>query len=162
MKRFTGYPNDAMKFLRQLTKNNRREWFQENKTRYETEIVEPTLRLIEALEKHIAKVSEAFLAVAKKTGGSMMRIYRDTRFAKDKTPYKTNIGVHVRHRLGKDVHAPGFYVHVAPNEVFVGAGVWRPQPKVAAQIRARIQEEPSGWEEGRAWKSVRPALSPGR
>ena len=68
-------------------------------------------------------MSPHFLADDRRVGGSLMRIYRDTRFAKDKTPYKTNVGIQFRHEMGKDVHCPGFYVHLSPGECFLGAGI---------------------------------------
>ncbi len=145
MSKFTGYPADALRFLKQLKKNNNREWFQENKARYESSIVQPSLDLISAMSKHFERFAPLFLAIPKKTGGSLMRIYRDTRFSKEKIPYKTNVGLHFRHRVGKDVHAPGFYLHVEPGGVFLGAGIWRPDPKSAQQIRSAIAENPAAW-----------------
>jgi uncharacterized protein (TIGR02453 family) len=91
------------------------------------------------------RISKHFLAVPKRTGGSLMRIYRDTRFAYNKTPYKTNVGIQFRHELGRDVHAPGFYVHIEPDGCFLGAGIWRPEPEPLRAIRARIVAEPDQW-----------------
>ncbi len=76
-----------------------------------------------------------------------MRVYRDTRFANDKTPFKTNVGIQFRHELGKDVHAPGFYLHIEPGNCFLGAGIWRPESKVLAAIREFIADNPNGWRE---------------
>jgi uncharacterized protein (TIGR02453 family) len=59
-------------------------------------------------------------------GGSLFRIYRDVRFSKDKSPYKTHVGISFRHRNGKDVHAPGYYLHLEPGQVFAAAGIWHP------------------------------------
>ena len=84
----------------------------------------------------------------------MFRIYRDTRFGKDKTPYKTNAGVHFRHALGKDAHAPGFYMHFAPKEVFFGGGLWMPEPAALAQVRRAIADKPKDW------SNVRAAIAP--
>ena len=91
------------------------------------------------------RLSPHFLAVPRKTGGSLMRVYRDTRFSKDKTPYKTNIGIQFRHALGKDVHAPGFYVHIEPAQVFLGVGIWRPEPKALTRVREFIMDNPASW-----------------
>ena len=84
-----------------------------------------------------------------------MRIYRDTRFAKDKTPYKTNIGIQFRHELGKDVHAPGFYLHIDPDQVFIGAGMWRPHSEPLAKIRDRIGGKQAEWRRVLADKTFR-------
>jgi uncharacterized protein (TIGR02453 family) len=97
----------------------------------------------------IRKISPHFLAVAKVSGGSLMRIYRDTRFAHDKSPYKTNIGIQFRHERGRDVHAPGFYVHVEPGGCFLGAGIWHPEPSALAAIRTEIVEQPTLWQRAR-------------
>jgi uncharacterized protein (TIGR02453 family) len=74
-----------------------------------------------------------------------MRVYKDTRFSKDKTPYKTNIGIQFRHEQARDVHSPGYYVHIAPDEVFLGAGMWRPEPASLLAIRQRIAARPTEW-----------------
>jgi uncharacterized protein (TIGR02453 family) len=74
-----------------------------------------------------------------------MRPFRDTRFSKDKTPYKTNVGIQFRHDAGKDIHAPGFYVHIEPEACFVGVGMWHPETPVARQIRQAINDDPPGW-----------------
>jgi uncharacterized protein (TIGR02453 family) len=86
-----------------------------------------------------------FTAIPKRMGGSLMRVYRDTRFSKNKTPYKTNIGIQFRHEQAIDVHAPGFYVHIDPDEVFLGVGLWRPEPTVLAAIRDRISNKQAEW-----------------
>ena len=71
----------------------------------------------------------------------MMSPYRDTRFSKDKTPYKTNVGVQFRHEEGKDVHAPGFYLHIEDNDCWFGIGLWRPKTDVLTLIRQKIVDE---------------------
>ena len=74
-----------------------------------------------------------------------MRVYRDTRFSKNKTPYKTNIGIQFRHERAKDVHAPGYYVHIDPDRVFLGAGMWRPASGALRDIRERISDKSTEW-----------------
>ena len=132
-------------FLRELEKNNTREWFTENKSRYEAEVLFPAIAFVSQMQPGIAKLSNYLLAEPKRMGGSIMRIYRDTRFSKDKTPYKTNVGIHFRHSMGGDVHAPGYYVHVEPGECFVAAGMWMPPSEPLAAIRQSIMDEPSVW-----------------
>jgi len=83
-----------------------------------------------------------------------MRVYRDTRFSKDKTPYKTNIGIQFRHERGKDVHAPGFYVHIEPESCFLGAGIWHPEPRILSRIRDFIVDNPGGWKSARDGRSM--------
>lgn len=132
-------------FLSQLSSNNNRQWFADNKHRYEETIRTPALEFITAMADELAIISPHFLAVAKKVGGSLMRIHRDMRFSKDKCPYKTNIGIQFRHEMGKDVHAPGFYVHIEPEECFVGVGIWRPDSSALGKIRDAIVENGDTW-----------------
>ena len=74
-----------------------------------------------------------------------MRVYRDTRFSRDKTPYKTNIGIQFRHERGRDVHAPGYYLHIQSTGCFLAAGMWRPEASALKAIRERIAERPQAW-----------------
>ena len=139
------FNHQTLSFLQQLSNNNNRPWFNERKSLYEQSVREPSLAFIEAMEPSIKSLSPNFTAVAKKTGGSLMRIYRDARFSNDKTPYKTNIGIQFRHTAGKDVHAPGFYLHISPDTCFVGAGIWRPNSKALSNIREMISDSPNAW-----------------
>ena len=146
---FPGFGPELVQFLGELALNNDREWFEANKQRYERVVREPALAFIRAIAPRLSKLSKHMLALDKKVGGSLMRPYRDTRFASDKTPYKTNLGVQFRHVAGKDVHAPGLYFHVDPDEVFLGAGTWHPEPDALAAIRTRIAEQPKAWVKAR-------------
>ncbi len=137
------------RFLRELRANNHREWFAEQKSRYDSDVLLPAVELVAALEKPLAKVAPMLSAIPKKHGGSIMRIYRDTRFSKDKTPYKTNVGISLRHLADSDIHAPGVYVHLEPENCFIGAGCWRPDRQTLSQIRAAIDEDPRRWSRAR-------------
>lgn len=143
MTHFKGFPKDTLAFLDDLRANNTREWFTANKARYEQSLLEPSLELIRQLEKPLAKLTPMLRVEAKKMGGSLMRIYKDTRFSNDKTPYKTNIGIQFRHLAGKDVHAPGIYFHVANDECFVGAGIWKPEAEPLKRIREHLLLNPT-------------------
>ncbi len=144
-------------FLRDLQKNNQREWFEANKSRYEDHLKDPALTFISAIGPPLARVSPHFNAIPKATGGSLFRIYRDTRFSKDKTPYKTHLGIQFRHKQAKDVHAPGFYLHVEPGASrasamggsMIGVGIWHPDGPSLRGIRDAIVAD------GRAWKRAR-------
>ena len=85
---FNGFKQNTLKFLHDLENNNNRDWFQENKPRYEKDLLEPAVLFIQAMAPKLEEISEHFVVSAKRTGGSLMRIYRDTRFSKDKKPYK--------------------------------------------------------------------------
>ncbi|MGI9610414.1 MAG: DUF2461 domain-containing protein [Acidimicrobiia bacterium] len=132
-------------FLKDLASNNNRPWFKANKDRYDAAIKDPALDFIEDFAQPLAKISKHFVADPSLQGGSLFRIYRDTRFGKDKTPYKKNTGLHFRHFMAKDAHAPGFYLHIQPGENFMGVGLWRPETKVAYQIREHIDEHQAEW-----------------
>ncbi len=139
------FSRKTIKFLKELSQNNNREWFADNKQRYEDEVRTPALDYIESMQQHMAKISPHFLVSAKKVGGSLMRVHKDIRFSKDKTPYKTNIGIHFKHARGRDVHAPGFYLHIEPGDVFIGAGIWRPESSTLGNVRTLIDEYPTEW-----------------
>ncbi len=146
---FSGFDPALLKFLRQLKQNNNKPWFDKNKSRYENDVLFPALAFVESFGPRLKKISPFFKAVPKRMGGSVMRVYRDTRFSKDKTPYKTNLGIHFRHEMGGDVHAPGFYIHIEPKSCFLGAGIWHPDSASLKMIRAAIDEEPAKWKRAR-------------
>ena len=132
-------------FLRDLSANNDREWFAANKGRYVDKVQEPALEFINDFGPRLARISPHFTADARIVGGSLFRIHRDTRFAKDKTPFKKNTGVQFRHEAAKDAHAPGYYLHIEPSGTFMGVGLWRPETAVAYGIRRHIADNPSDW-----------------
>ena len=141
----TSFGPELFSFLADLRANNDREWFAVNKQRYEEHVLEPALAFIEAFAPRLEKISPHFRADARPSGGSLFRIYRDTRFSKDKSPYKTNLGIHFRHERAKDAHAPGYYLHIGPGEVFAGGGIWHPDTGAATRIREAIVANSEGW-----------------
>jgi len=133
-------------FMKDLAENNDRDWFKAHQDLFEEHVREPALRFIEDFSAPLLKVSEHFTADARKVGGSLFRIQRDTRFSKDKTPYKTHVGIHFRHvATREDVHAPGFYLHLEPRGSFAALGLWHPSTVHAYAIRGGIFEDPAGW-----------------
>ena len=143
---FSGFPKDFFTFFSDLAENNDRAWFTDHKQRYEESVVAPCLDFISAMAPELKKISPHFNAIPKKTGGSMFRIYRDTRFSNDKSPYKTNAGLHFRHARARDAHAPGFYLHLEPGRVFYGGGLWRPPTPALTQIRTAIDDNRAAWQ----------------
>lgn len=144
---FRGFPPEFFTFFETLKKNNNREWFAENKPLYEQNVVQPMQSFIETLAPRLVGISPHFIASAKKVGGSMFRIYRDVRFAKDKRPYKERAACQFRHEAGKDAHAPGYYLHLSPDEIVAGAGVWLPASDKLVKIRQRIVDKPEQWQQ---------------
>ena len=146
-------------FLSALAANNQRERFEAHQQDYEDVVRTPALEFISDMADEMPVISPHFRALPKKFGGSLMRIYRDTRFSKDKTPYKTNIGIWFYHEIGKDIHAPGYYVHIDPNDCFVGIGLWHPDADTLAKIRNAIVEHGDAWVAARDDKIFRKNFS---
>lgn len=146
MKSKVYFSAELFEFLRELKANNTREWFAYNKARYEEVARQPMLNFIADLQPVFAKIAPEILADARPVGGSMFRINRDTRFSKDKSPYKTSVAAHFRHRgAEKDISAPGFYLHIEADEVFMGGGLFHPDSQRLHQVRTAIAEHPEKW-----------------
>jgi uncharacterized protein (TIGR02453 family) len=143
-----GHFSPAMfEFLRALKKNNNREWFVANKTRYEEEVRDPLLRFITDLRPRLTTISRHLVADPHPTRGSMLRIYRDVRFSRDKSPYKVHAAAHfVNPSGGRDMHAPGFYLHLEPGNSFGAAGLWHPDSPSLRTVRDRIVSHPREWQ----------------
>ena len=139
---FAGFRPEAIQFLAELAENNDRAWFQPRKADYDGLLKEPMEALVAALADRFEARGIPLRADPKR---SIFRIYRDTRFSKDKSPYKTNLGIHFRHERAKDAHAPGFYLHIGPDEVFAGGGMWHPDTQTANRVRQAIVEDPDRW-----------------
>jgi len=142
-----GYFNpELFEFLRELRNNNNKSWFTANKRRYEETVKEPFLSFISDFWPHLNTISQNFEANSGPVGGSMFRIYRDTRFSKDKSPYKTNVAAHFYHQSsGSDVHGIGFYLHLEPENSMGGGGLWHPAASVLANVRDRIVSHAKEW-----------------
>lgn len=132
-------------FLKQLAVHNDRDWFNANKQRYVDEVRDPLLQLVSDFAPRLQKISKNLVADPRPVGGSLFRIYRDTRFSKDKTPYKTHAAILFKHRDGTEHPGPGLYLHVAPGEVFVGAGVRHVPTGEVKAIRDAIVAHPARW-----------------
>ena len=139
------FTNDLFGFLHELQLNNNRDWFQANKARYQAVVLGPMTDFVADFGDFLPSISSHFVADPRTHGGSVFRIYRDVRFSKDKSPYKTHAAVHFRHETGREVHGPGFYLHLAPGEVYAGAGIWRPDSRTMAKVRDAIVADPAGW-----------------
>jgi uncharacterized protein (TIGR02453 family) len=146
---------ELFRFFKELARNNNREWFTRNKDRYLLVVRDPLLDFVEQFGPYLEKISPHYVADPRPVGGSLFRIHRDTRFAKDKRPYKTQAGLHFRHVHANDVHAPGFYLHLEPGEVFCGVGIWRPRAETARAVRDAIVANPERWRRALAARSFR-------
>ena len=132
-------------FLRDLAANNNRDWFEANRSRYEQHLLHPAQQFITEFAPRLRRISRHFNADPRPGKGTLFRIYRDVRFSKDKSPYKSWVGIQFRHHSAKDAHAPGFYMHLEPGNIMAGAGIWHPDTKTANRIRDAIVENSAGW-----------------
>jgi len=135
----------TFRFQRDLAANNNREWFAANKARYEDVLRDPFLRLITDMQAPLAKISKHFRADPRPQNGSLFRIYRDTRFANDKKPYKTWAGARFAHERRREVAAPSFYLHIHSRDCFAGGGLWHPEPPTLKKIREFLSDNPAAW-----------------
>lgn len=129
---------ELFKFLGSLKRNNNRDWFNKNKSRFEEHVRDSLSQFIDDCTPHLQKISPYFT-------GSALRIYRDTRFSKDKSPYKTYAAVRFGHDKGKGMYRPVFYLHLDPNDLFIAAGIWQPDTKGANKIRQNIVDDHATW-----------------
>lgn len=123
----------VFEFLKKLTKNNNREWFTENKNLY-TESQENIVSFLEDLIREMSEFDEELGKIDAKK--SLFRIYRDTRFSKDKIPYKTNFGASLG--MGKGSQKGGYYLHLEPGKSFIAGGIYMPESSVLKEIRKEI------------------------
>jgi uncharacterized protein (TIGR02453 family) len=133
------------KFLKALKANNNREWFNDHKAQYVADVETPALDFVRAFQPKLKTISPRFVADPRRVGGSMFRIYRDTRFSHDKSPFKTHVGLRFWHD-GKDIEAkPLFYLHLEPGRVFAGGGIYHPDPATLRTIRLHMVDAPKDW-----------------
>ncbi len=133
-------------FLKELKAHSTRDWFEANRARYEADVQAPMLAFIDELRPRLAAVNRAFVADPRKSGGSMFRIYRDTRFSADKSPYKTNVAARFVHRAQpKGLMGPTFYLQLEPGDSFGGGGIYHPDMPTLTRIRHAIVDDVKGW-----------------
>jgi uncharacterized protein (TIGR02453 family) len=139
-------PPAALAFLRDLGAHNDRKWYDANRARCDAELVEPCRALVRGLVARLAKPFPRIAGSDGKSGGSLTRLHRDTRFGKDKRPFHTHVGMHFWHGKGRKMEVPGFFLRVDPGEVLVATGMHGPEPPDLARIRKAIDGDPAGWE----------------
>ena len=130
-------------FLTDLRKNNNKEWFNENRKRYE-ESKEQMLFFTELMIQELHKFDDDISLISPKD--CLFRIFRDVRFSNDKTPYKTHMGSFVA-RNGRKSHRAGYYMHIEPGNSFLGGGIWSPEAGPLKAIRSEIYDNAGGFKE---------------
>lgn len=146
---FRAFTPAALTFLRNLKRNNRREWFEAQRPAFTRDIVEPMKALIEELDVRFAALAPEFVGDPKR---SMFRIYRDVRFSADKSPYKTHAALWLYHRapgrgVGKEIDGgAGFYLHLEPGASLIAGGLWMPPRASLGKVRAHFEKDLPGWQ----------------
>jgi uncharacterized protein (TIGR02453 family) len=134
---FAGFSPEMVKFFRSLKRNNRREWFQPRKHLFDQHVKAPMLDLAGAINTELAKFAPEYVTEPK---SAIFRIYRDTRFSADKTPYKTHIAASFSRRGGERLGTGGFYLSISHDAIEVAAGIWHPDRDVMLLVRNHIAE----------------------
>lgn len=145
MAEFSRFDPDLLRFLGELKVHNNRSWFEANKARYERVYKEAFASFIEAFAPRLERISPHLIADPRPSGGSVMRIYRDTRFSRDKSPYRSYTVVHFRHENGGEGMSPGLFLYVAPDEISAGGGLWHPEPALAQKVRTALVKNSRAW-----------------
>ncbi len=134
---FPGFPPEALTFLRSLKRNNRREWFQPRKEIFDAELKAPMIQLVEAINAELLDFAPDHITDPKK---AVYRIYRDTRFSADKTPYKTHIAAIFPHHGLQKHSSAGFYFQITEKSVGIAAGSYMPGPDELRAVRTWLAE----------------------
>ncbi len=134
---FAGFPPEMVRFFRSLKRNNRREWFQPRKHLFEQHVKAPMLELVSAINTDLAKFAPEYVTEPK---SAIFRIYRDTRFSADKTPYKTHVAASFSRRGSERLGAGGFYFSVSHETIEIAAGIYHPEREAILLVRNHIAE----------------------
>jgi uncharacterized protein (TIGR02453 family) len=138
-------------FFAGLKRHNNREWFEANRQRYVQDVEAPMQQFITEFGARLRRISRAYVADPRRTGGSMFRIYRDTRFSENKTPYKTWMAARFAHEARKEREGvPAFYLHLANDESYGGGGVYHLDMPSLTRIREYMVAQPKRWAAVRA------------
>jgi uncharacterized protein (TIGR02453 family) len=143
---FRGFTAEALRFLRRLRRNNRREWFERHRAAYETAVREPMRALVEEMDVRLARLAPEITGDPRR---SVFRIHRDVRFSRDKSPYKTNAACQFYHLdagrgAGRDAEGAGagLYFQLAEGECFAAGGLWMPARPALDRVREAIDADP--------------------
>lgn len=138
------FSTELFGFLKRLKRNNNRDWFLAHKNESEALVRQPALTFITDFAAPLYKITPYLMADPRGARGSLFRIHRDTRFSADKRPYKTHVAMRFSHR-GKDVHSPGFYLHIEPGGCFAACGLWHPESPTLQKVRTAMVSRPEEW-----------------
>lgn len=144
--KFQGFSEKTFSFFRQLKRNNNREWFIAHKEDYNKYVLDPAVAFVETFGEALDKLAGGIISYDTRTngGGSIKRIYRDIRFSKDKTPYKTNLGIIFKAGSGKDTECPGYYFHMDSDQTLLYAGLYVFPKEILQKYRRAVDSSDSG------------------
>lgn len=145
MKNEISFPQSTIKFLTALSKNNNKEWFEKNRVRYDFELLQPAIQFVIDLGERLQELSPNIIALPK-IDKSIFRLHRDVRFSKDKSPYKTNLGLYFWEGRRKKMECPGFYFHIEPKNFFLGAGMYVFTKELLNKYREVVSDPSKGKE----------------
>ena len=136
--KFSGFSKETVRFFTELRRHNNREWFEAHRDSYETAVMAPSRAFVSAMGARLRAISPRIIAVPK-VNRSIFRLNRDTRFSLDPSPYKTNLGLYFWEGSTSRMAASGFYFHLEPPNMILGAGVYMiPAPLLARYRRAAV------------------------
>jgi len=155
---FPGFPKQALQFYENLAANNNREWFNAHKQEYLDYVLAPAVDFVIVLGERLKTLSKTIMYDTRTNGaGSIMRIYRDTRFSKDKTPYKTNLGIVFGQGGKKKTESPGFYFHMEADGAVIYTGLPMLSKEVLTAYRDAVVDAKLGAALEKALASIRRA-----
>ncbi|MCX6555711.1 MAG: DUF2461 domain-containing protein [Candidatus Aminicenantes bacterium] len=138
---FKGFSEETVKFFRELTKNNTREWFTAQRRRYDEFVLRPAQAFVESMGGRLRRLTPG-IAADPRPDGSLFRIYRDTRFSQDKAPYKTHMGIFFWEGKGPRLECSGYYFHLEPPRLLLGGGIYIfPRPLLERFRQAALDPE---------------------
>lgn len=147
------FPKSAVQFLNKLSKNNSKEWFEENRNLYNKSFLEPAQEFTIQMGEKLKKIAPEIMAIPK-IDKSIFRIHRDVRFSKDKSPYKTNMGILLWEGSRKKIECSGFYFHIEPKMFLVGAGIYMMPKELMKPFRDAVADPEHGASLVKAIKKV--------
>ena len=139
MSPLSNFPGNVENFFSDLVENNEKQWFEKNRSRYEADVLDPVKTLVVEIGKRLNKYRPDIVAIPK-IDKSIFRIYRDVRFSKDKTPYKTHQGIYFWEGERKKMECSGFYFHVEPGSFMIAGGMYMMSPEVLKKYRNVVSQ----------------------
>jgi uncharacterized protein (TIGR02453 family) len=151
---FNGFYKETIKFYKDLSTNNTKDWFADHRADYDNFVMEPAREFVTALGERLKSVTPEVNAIPK-TDKSIFRIHRDVRFSPDKRPYKTNLGIFLWEGARKKLECPGLYLQIDKDKILVGEGLYMFPKDVIKTFRTKITEDKSGKEFSRIIKKLK-------